>query len=89
VVNVLFRFSGDAAPDVTAPEEWGLLCVDNIDPATGVSLVMPYQATITLSGVGRYLLRIDQISGSHGSAIVWTDGAGATGSVSFQRQGGT
>ena len=91
------RFSGKEAPDVTVPTDWGMVQVDNVAGATGISSVQEYMVEIDLSSVNgtalaaarRYLVRIDQVSGLWASAIVWLSGGNGQGKVYFQRQGGS
>ena len=98
---VKVRFSGKESPDTAVVRDWGYIQIDDIDAATGVSTVMEYLVEIDLDAVNgvagpagaerRYCLRIQQISGRHASAIVWTDVvgvAGVEGVVYFMRQGG-
>ena len=93
---VKVRFSGKESPDTAVVSDWGYIQIDDIDAATGVSTVMEYLVEINLVAVNgaastaarRYCLRIQQISGRHVSAIVWTDTALMQGTVYFQRQGG-
>ena len=91
------RFSGKQSPSVDLVSDWGFVNIDNIDTATGASSLQEYVAVVDLvnvNGVGnvqprRYSLRIERISGRHVSAVVWSDTAGVTAEVSFQRQGGS
>jgi len=91
------RFSGLQDPDVTVPTQWGFINIDDIDATTGASSIKEYVIVIdlvTVNGVAnvnprRYCLRIEQISGRHASAIIWSDVAGTTAEVFFQRQGGS
>ena len=95
---VKVRFSGLKAPAVANFLNWGYVQIDNIDATTGISTVQEYMIEIDLVNtnglpnplqVRRYLSRIQQVSGRFVSAIVWTDVAGAEGTVSFLRQGGS
>lgn len=92
------RFSGKQTPVTGTNADWGYIQVDNIDAATGISTVQDYLIEIDLANVNgtasavvprRYITRIAQISGRHASAVVWVDGGAATGTVYFQRQGGS
>lgn len=95
---VKVRFSGKESPSTAVVSDWGYIQVDDIDAATGVSTVMEYLVEINLAavngvaitahGLRRYCLRIQQISGRHASAIVWTDTGAFGGVVYFMRQGG-
>tara|TARA_R100000951_G_scaffold115077_2_gene121990 strand:- start:24 stop:521 length:498 start_codon:yes stop_codon:yes gene_type:complete len=90
------RFSGKETPDVATLRDWGYIQVDNVDTASGISSVKEYMVELDLANVNstasaaprRYLVRIDQISGSWASAVVWADVGGVEGKVYFQRQGG-
>jgi len=96
---VKVRFSGKESPDTSVVRDWGYIQIDDVDSATGVSTVMEYLVEIDLDAVNgvagpagaerRYCLRIQQISGRHASAIVWTDVALVEGVVYFMRQGGS
>ena len=91
------RFSGKEQPLVTSPTDWGFIQIDNIDPATGMSSVREYVIEIDIASVNGianvapryYCFRIQQISGRHASAIVWTNGANVEAEILFQRQGGS
>ncbi len=92
------RFSGKQSPSTGTNADWGYIQVDNIDSATGISSVQDYMIEIDLLNVNgtasavvprRYISRIEQISGRHASAVVWVDAGTATGTVYFQRQGGS
>jgi hypothetical protein len=92
------RFSGKQTPSTGANADWGYIQVDKLDTATGISSVQDYMIEIDLlnvNGTGattfprRYISRIQQISGRHASAVVWVDAGTATGTVYFQRQGGS
>lgn len=92
------RFSGKQTPVTGTNADWGYIQVDNIDAATGISTVQDYMIEIDLLNVNgtastalprRYISRIVQISGRHASAVVWVDAGAATGTVYFQRQGGS
>ncbi len=90
------RFSGKEVPDVTAPTDWGFVQIDNIDGTTGLSSVREYVIEVDIANVNgianvaprNYCFRIEQISGRHASAILWSDSANVQAEVSFQRQGG-
>ena len=92
------RFSGKQTPSTGTNADWGYIQVDKLDTATGISSVQDYMIEIDLlnvNGTGattfprRYISRIQQISGRHASAVVWVDAGTATGTVYFQRQGGS
>ncbi len=92
------RFSGKQTPSTGTNADWGYIQVDNIDSATGISSVQDYMIEIDLLNVNgtasavvprRYISRVEQISGRHASAVVWVDAGTATGTVYFQRQGGS
>ena len=92
------RFSGKQSPSTGTNADWGYIQVDNIDSATGISSVQDYMIEIDLLNVNgtasavvprRYISRIEQISGRHVSAVAWVDAGTATGTVYFQRQGGS
>ena len=92
------RFSGKQTPDTATNADWGYIQIDNIAGATGISSVQDYMIEIDLLNVNgtaattfprRYISRIQQISGRHASAIVWTDAGTAEGTVYFMRQGGS
>lgn len=92
------RFSGKQSPSTGTNADWGYIQVDNIDATTGISSVQDYMIEIDLLNVNgtasavvprRYISRIQQISGRHASAVVWVDAGTATGTVYFQRQGGS
>ena len=92
------RFSGKQSPSTGTNADWGYIQVDNIDSATGISSVQDYMIEIDLLNVNgtasavvprRYISRIEQISGRHASAVIWVDAGTATGTVYFQRQGGS
>tara|TARA_R100001163_G_scaffold64883_2_gene60276 strand:- start:1026 stop:1529 length:504 start_codon:yes stop_codon:yes gene_type:complete len=92
------RFSGKQAPSTGTNADWGYVQVDKLDTATGISSVQDYMIEIDLVNVNgtasavvprRYISRIQQISGRHASAVVWVDAGTATGTVYFQRQGGS
>jgi len=92
------RFSGKDTPATGTNADWGYIQVDNITAATGISSVQDYMIEIDLLNVNgiasavvprRYISRIQQISGRHASAVVWVDAGTATGTVYFQRQGGS
>jgi len=91
---VKFRFSDKASPNVATPTDWGVVLIDKIDTTTGISSVQEYMLKIPLDTVNgtantnqdrRFVTRITDISGIHASALVWCDGAGTTGSVTFVR----
>ena len=91
---IKFRFSDLDAPDVTNVTDWGYILVDDVASATGISSVQEYMVKIDLDNVNgtanlnqarRYCTRIEQISGIWASAIVWSNGAGTLGSVTFVR----
>ena len=92
------RFSGKQTPSTGTNADWGYVQVDKLDAATGISSVQDYMIEIDLLNVNgtasavfprRYISRIQQISGRHASAVVWVDAGTATGTVYFQRQGGS
>ncbi len=92
------RFSGKQSPSTGTNADWGYIQVDNIDSATGISSVQDYMIEIDLLNVNgtasavvprRYISRIEQISGRHASVVCWVDAGTATGTVYFQRQGGS
>ena len=91
---IKFRFSDKDAPSPGTVTDWGYVLIDNIDTATGISSVQEYMLKIDLDNVNgtansnqarRYCTRIEQISGIWASAIVWSNGANTTGSVTFVR----
>ena len=92
---IKYRFSDEASPAIGTPTDWGCIMVDNIDTATGISTVQEYMVKIDPHSVNgtanaavarRYVTRIQQVSGTFGSALVWiTAGGTATGSVTFVR----
>jgi len=91
---VKFRFSDKKSPSVSTPTDWGSVMVDNIDTATGISSAQDYLVKIDLDNVNgtansnaarRYCIRIEQISGIWASALVYSDGDGTVGSVTFVR----
>ena len=92
------RFSGKQTPATGTNADWGYVQVDKLDTATGISSVQDYMIEIDLVNVNgtasavvprRYISRIQQISGRHASAVVWVNAGTATGTVYFQRQGGS
>jgi hypothetical protein len=89
-LRVKFRYSYLLDPDVTNINEWGYVRVDDIDPVTGFSTTLPYEAVIDITNAPRtYLLRIVQISGVAISGVVWVNGTNAQGMIFACRQGGT
>lgn len=95
---IKIRFSGKKDPSTSTNGDWGYIQIDNIDGTTGISTVQDYLIEIDLLNVNgtpsaafprRYISRIQQISGRHASAVIWVDGGTATGTVYFQRQGGS
>lgn len=91
---VKFRFSDLELPDVGTPTHWGYVMIDDIAAATGISSVKEYMVKIDLNNVNgtananqprRFVTRIEQISGTSASAVVWSDGAGTEGTVTFVR----
>ena len=91
------RFSGKAAPSIANVPDWGMVCVDNIDGTTGISTVQEYMIEVdllTVNGVANptlsrtLVLRIEQISGLHASAIVWCDADMGPAEVFFVQLGG-
>jgi hypothetical protein len=94
---VKVRFSGKAAPSIANVVDWGMVCVDNIDGATGISTVQEYMIEVDLLNVNgvanaatsrTLILRIEQISGLHASAIVWCDADMGPAEVFFVQLGG-
>ena len=83
---VAFRSSGMETPGVDTASDWSYYAIDDIDKATGVSATQPYEIEIPVDGVRRYT-RMVPVWGSHVSALVWADGAGARGIVYAQRMG--
>lgn len=91
---IKFRFSDKKSPSVSTPTDWGSVMVDDIDAATGISSAQEYLLKIDLDNVNgtananvprRYCTRIEQISGIWASALVYSDGGGTVGSVTFVR----
>jgi len=99
LLYVKVRFSGKESPDVAVPTDWGMVQVDNVAGATGISTAQEYMVEIDLNSVNgvvpvagaprRYLVRIDQVSGLWASALVWVGSGNGQGKVYFQRQGGS
>lgn len=82
VLNVKGRLTGKAAPDKDVAADWAAVLADNLDTATGISLVQDYQLQITgiqVSGTGRYgPFRFPADAGAKFSARVWVDDATAS-----------
>ncbi len=93
---IKLRFSGKKAPDIATLTDWGFIQIDNINGTTGFSSVQEYVIEIDLvnangsphNAARRYISRLENVSGRFASALVWVDNAGASGTVTFLRQGG-
>jgi hypothetical protein len=80
------RTSGQANPLVSAVSNWSYYAIDDITPSTGVSNTPPYQIDIPFpSNPVRRYTRSFRVWGSWASAVIWANGAGATGLVYAQR----